>query len=189
MRNLRQALLVMAVLAAALAIGATMNKSAPVNPAHYEMATLAGGCFWGLQETLRHVPGVIKTTVGYTGGTTPNPTYEQVASGKTGHMEAVQVVFDPARLSYEQLLADFLTSPIPARLATSADNLHRPAIFYRDSEQRQIAERVKDKINQSGKWHVPMVAEINPATTFYPAEEYHQDYYRKTSSTRTCSLE
>jgi methionine-S-sulfoxide reductase len=130
MRNLRQAL----VMAAALAIGATMNKSMLVNAAHYETATLAGGCFWGLQETLRQIPGVIKTTVGYTGGTTPNPTYEQVAGGKTGHKEAVQVVFDPAKLSYEQLLTHFLTAPVPARLATGTDNPHRPAIFYRDAE-------------------------------------------------------
>src|SRR5450432_2517478 len=135
MRTLRKTILAMSVLAAALAIGATMNKSAPVNPAHYETATLAGGCFWGLQETLRQIPGVIMTTAGYTGGTTPNPAYELVTSGKTGHIEAVQVVFDPAKLSYEQLLADFLMSPVPTRLATSADNPHRPAIFYRDAAQ------------------------------------------------------
>jgi methionine-S-sulfoxide reductase len=142
-----------------------------------------------LQETLRQIPGVIKTTVGYTGGTTPNPTYEQVAGGKTGHKEAVQVVFDPAKLSYEQLLTHFLTAPVPARLATGTDNPHRPAIFYRDAEQRQTAERVKDKINQSGKWNSPFVTEITEAVKFYPAEEYHQDYYRKTAAARTCSLE
>ena len=189
MRNLRQALVAMAVLAAALAIGATMNKSVPVSPAHYETATLAGGCFWGLQETLRQIPGVIKTTAGYTGGTMPNPTYEQVAGGKTGHTEAVEVIFDPAKLSYGKLLEDFLTAGIPARLATSTDNPHRPAIFYHNEDQRQTAGRVEDKINQSGKWNSPFITEITQAVKFYPAEEYHQDYYRKTSAARTCSLE
>jgi len=178
----------MTVLAVALAIAAAMNQSMPVNPAPYETATFAGGCFWGLQESLRQIPGVIKTTAGYTGGTTPNPTYELVSSGKTGHVEAVQVVFDPARLSYEQLLADFLTSPVPARLATGTDNAHRPAIFYRNAEQNQAAEHVKDKINQSGKGNRPMVVEIDPASAFYPAEECHQDYYRKNSASTTCVL-
>src|SRR5471032_2264408 len=140
MRILRKTILAMTVLAAAWAIGATMNRSVPASPAHYETATLAGGCFWGLQETLRQIPGIIKTTAGYTGGTTPNPTYELVTSGKSGHMEAVQVMFDPARLSYEQLLADFLVAPVPARLATGTDNPHRPAIFYHDAEQRRTAE-------------------------------------------------
>jgi methionine-S-sulfoxide reductase len=188
MSTLLRTLPVTALLAATFAIGATINKSVPVNTAHYETATLAGGCFWGLQETLRQIPGVIKTTVGYTGGTTPNPTYEQVAAGKTGHIEAVEVIFDPARLSYEKLLTDFMTARIPAQLATSAGNPHRPAIFYHDEEQRQTAERVKDKINQSGKWNLPVVVEISQATGFYQAEEYHQDYYRKISAAHTCNL-
>src|SRR5208283_2267749 len=144
----------------ALAAGAARSKSAAA-AARYEKATLAGGCFWSLQETLRQIPGVVKTTVGYTGGTVPNPTYEQVVAGNTGHAEAVEVVFDPARLSYEELLADFLTARNPARQSTSA---HRPAIFYHDEGQRQAAERVKDTINQSGKWNSPVVVEITPAT-------------------------
>ena len=99
-----------AVLAAVggIGIGAVINKTAPASPAHLETATLAGGCFWGLQETLRHIPGVIKTTVGYTGGITQDPTFELVAAGKTGHEEAVEVVFDSSALSYERLLSDFL---------------------------------------------------------------------------------
>jgi methionine-S-sulfoxide reductase len=189
MRNLWQALVVTAVLAAVWTIGATGNKPAPVNSAHYEKATLAGGCFWGLQETLRWIPGVIKTTVGYTGGTTPNPTYEQVAAGKTGHTEAVEVIFDPARLSYEQLLADFLSARNPARQSTRVGNPHRLAIFYHDAGQRQTAERMLDKINQSGKWNSPVILEITRATGFYPAEAYHQDYYRKISAAQTCRLE
>jgi len=180
--------MVTAVLAAVWAIGATPNKPGPVNAVHYETATLAGGCFWGLQETLRQIPGVIKTTVGYTGGTPPNPTYEQVAGGKTGHAEAVEVVFDPARLSYDKLVADFLMARNPTRLVTSAGRPHRAAIFYQDEGQRRTAERVIGKINQSGKWSSPVVAEINPAAKFYPAEEYQQNYLQKISAGHACSF-
>ena len=186
MQILRRTSVVLAVLAAVWAAGATINKPAPVQARHYEVATLAGGCFWGLQETLRQIPGVVKTTVGYTGGTLPNPTYEQVAAGSTGHAEAVEVVFDPARLSYGELVADFLAARNPAQQPTSA---HRPAIFYHDEGQRQAAERVTDTINQSGKWSSPLIVEISPATEFYPAEEYHQDYFRKMSAARNCGLE
>ena len=188
MRNLWRASLAVAVLMAALAVGAARNKSA-ADAARYETATLAGGCFWGLQETLRQIPGVVQTTAGYTGGATANPTYELVAAGKTGHREAVEVVFDPARLSYEELLADFLTARIPARLATGTNSLHPPAIFYQNEEQRQTAGRVREKINRSGKWGTPFIAEIQPATKFYPAEEYHQDYFQKNSAGRACGLE
>lgn len=189
MRNLRQALVATAVLAAIWAIGEGIRRHLPVNPAHHETATLAGGCFWGLQETLRGIPGVIKTTVGYTGGTTPNPTYELVAGRKTGHMEAVEVVFDPARLSYEKLLADFLVARNPVRQTASTNPPRRSTIFYHDEAQRETAEQVKDKINQSGEWNFTVVAEINPGTEFYPAEEYHQDYYRKAAAVRACSFE
>jgi len=183
-----------AVLIAALAIGSPSEK--PIAgaattrlPAHYEMATLSGGCFWTLQETLRNIPGVIKTTVGYTGGTVPNPTYEMVASGKTGHTEAVEVIFDPAKLSYERLLTDFLTLRNPTWRATdSIGRSHRSAIFYHNEEQRQIAGRVKEKINQSGKWNAPVVTDITPATKFYPAEAYHQNYLQRIFAARTCRM-
>ena len=187
MQILRRTSVVLAVLAAVWAAGATINKPAPVQARHYEVATLAGGCFWGLQETLRQIPGVIKTTVGYTGGATPNPTDELVAAGKSGHTEAVAVVFDPAALRYETLLADFLAvrNPLPQH----TNNLHRSTIFYHDDAQRQAAERVKDSFNQSGKWTFPVFAEIRPATKFYPAGEFHQDYYRKTAVEHACELE
>jgi methionine-S-sulfoxide reductase len=174
-------LAVTAVLAA-LAIGATVKKAAPVNTAHYETATVAGGCFWGLQETLRQIPGVVKTTVGYTGGTTANPTYEQVASGKTGHVEAVEVVFDPKKLSYEELLTDFLGT-------LKAGAAGRSEIFYHDEAQRLSAERVEEKINRLGKGKAPVMAQIKPAPTFYAAEEYHQDYYRKNAMAHKCESE
>ena len=171
---------VAAVFIAVFALGSPSEKlNATGSTAHYEMATLAGGCFWGLQESLRHVPGVIKTTVGYTGGTTPNPTYEMVVSGKTGHTEAVEVIFDPTRLSYEQLLTDFLTSRDPTGQTTGVGRSHRSAIFYHNEEQKQIAERVKEKISQSGRWNAPITTEITEAAKFYPAEEYHQDYLQK----------
>lgn len=181
MKILARILSLAAIVAAAFAIGATQKNSATT---HYETATLAGGCFWSLQEELRDIPGVVKTTVGYTGGNVPNPTYEMVSSGKTGHTEAVQVIFDPAKLSYEQLLADFLAGHIPQ----SATSSHRPAIFYHDAAQQQIAERVEMQIAQPGKLKNPVTAEIVAAKTFYPAESWHQDYFRKNAAAHTCSL-
>ena len=172
MQNLVRALAVAAVLVAALAIGA-----------------LAGGCFWGLQESLRQIPGVIKTTVGYTGGATPHPTYELVCTGKTGHAEAVQVIFDPAKLSYEELLNQFFQVHDPTSPRHQTDGIkvqYRSAIFYHSEAQRRMAERVKAKISQSGKWNNPVVTEIAAATEFYPAEAYHQDYLQKNSAAHTC---
>jgi methionine-S-sulfoxide reductase len=194
MRNLVRALSVAAILIAAVAIGSPNEKpavsaAAPRLPAHYETATLAGGCFWGLQESLRQIPGVIKTTVGYTGGTTPNPTYELVCTGKTGHAEAVQVIFDPSQLSYEELLNHFFSvhDPISPRHQTSGMKVqYRSAIFYHNEAQRRTAGRVKEKVSQSGKWNNPVVTEIAPATRFYPAEAYHQDYLQKISGAHTC---
>lgn len=187
MRSLVRTSSVAAVLIAALAVGSPNGNL----PAHYETATLAGGCFWGLQESLRHIPGVIKTTVGYTGGTTPNPTYETVCTGKTGHAEAVQVIFDPAKLSYEELLNRFFSVHDPTSPRHRGNYLkvpYRSAIFYHGETQRRIAGRVKEKISRSGKWTNPVVTEITPATQFYPAEAYHQDYLQRISGGHTCRL-
>ncbi len=177
-----------AVLATVWVTVAAVTKPTPLNPVHYETATLAGGCFWSLQETLRQIPGVIKTTVGYTGGTTPNPTYGLVSAGKTGHTEAVEVRFDPAKLSYEELLKDFLTARSPTQ-ASRVSASHRSTIFYHNEAQRQTAARIKENINASGIVNSPVAAVITPATDFYPAEEYHQDYYRKTAAVHACQLE
>jgi methionine-S-sulfoxide reductase len=155
---------------------------------HYETATLSGGCFWGLQEMLRQIPGVVKTTVGYTGGRVPDPTYAMVSSGKTGHVEAVEVTFDPTRLSYEQLLTDFLTERNPTRFSDNPESSGRSAIFYHSADQQRVAVLVKQKENQSGKWRLPVTTEIKAATRFYVAEDYHQDYYRKNFQPGTCSL-
>ena len=154
-----------------------------------ETATLAGGCFWGMEEILRKIPGVLETTVGYTGGTTKAPTYKEVCTGRTGHAEAVQVVFDPARLSYEELLGYFFRMHDPTTLNRQHNDVgtqYRSAIFYHSEEQRQIAEKVKARVNASGKWKRPIVTEITQAGQFGPAEDYHQDYLQKNPGGYNC---
>lgn len=184
-----------AVLMAALAVGSPSGEptaSIAAGPsAHYETATLAGGCFWSLQEALNQIPGVIKTTVGYMSGTALNPTYDQVCTRNTGYAEAVQVVFDPARLSYKELLNHFFRAhdPTSPRHQTSGVKAYyRSAVFYYGEAQRRMAERVKEEISQSGKWKHPVVTEITPATKFYPAAAYFQDHLQKMSGTHACPM-
>lgn len=165
--------------------GAATAAGAPAT----ETATLAGGCFWGMEEILRAIPGVLRTTVGYTGGTAPDPTYEQVCGGRTVHSEAVEIVFDPARLDYAQLLGFFFRMhdpTTPNRQHNDRGPQYRSAIFYHSETQRQAAERVKAEVDRAGKWGAPVVTEITAATAFYPAEEYHQDYLRKHPSGYNC---
>jgi len=152
-------------------------------------ATLAGGCFWGVEELFRDLPGVTKTRVGYTGGHLENPTYPQVKTGTTGHAEALQVVFDPARLSYDDLLRFFFRLHDPTtmnRQGNDQGSQYRSAIFYHDESQRQMATAVKAEVDRSGKWPKPLVTQIVPATTFYSAEEYHQDYLQKNPGGYSC---
>jgi len=159
-------------------------------PAH-ETAILAGGCFWGMEEIIRKIPGVIKTTVGYAGGTTADPTYEEVCTGRTGHAEAIQVVFDPARLSYEALLDYFFRMHDPTTLNRQHNDVgtqYRSAIFYASEGQKKAAERVKTQWDKSGKFNRPITTEIAPATKFYPAEEYHQKYLVKHPGGYTCHV-
>lgn len=154
-----------------------------------ETAILAGGCFWGMQEIIRQIPGVIKSTVGYTGGTVPNPTYQMVCTHTTGHAEAVMVVFDSAKLSYEQLLGFFFRMHDPTTRDQQENDVgaqYRSAIFYTSDEQRQIAERVKMQVDKSGKWKRPIVTEITKASIFYHAEEYHQNYLQKNPGGYNC---
>jgi peptide methionine sulfoxide reductase msrA/msrB len=154
-----------------------------------QAAVLAGGCFWGMEEILRDIPGVIETEVGYTGGTTPHATYEQVTTGRTGHAEAIRVVFDPQRLSYEDLLGYFFRMhdpTTPNRQGHDTGTQYRSAIFYADDGQRRVAERVRARVEASGKWKHPIVTEIVMAAEFWPAEEYHQDYLKKNSGGYTC---
>lgn len=154
-----------------------------------EIATLAGGCFWGMEEILRKVPGVISIRVGYTGGTTTNPVYELVKTGKTGHAESVEIVFNPGQVSYEKLLGIFFRMHDPTTLNRQQGDVgtqYRSAIFYHSEEQRVTAERVKEAVNKSGKWSRPVVTEVVKAGPFYEAEEFHQNYLLKHPNGYTC---
>ena len=155
-----------------------------------EEAVLAGGCFWGMEEILRDVPGVIDTEVGYAGGTTPSPTYEQVTTGRTGHAESIRVVFDPSKLSYADLLEKwFFKMHDPTTLNRQGNDRgtqYRSAIFYTTPEQKKVAEEVTARVNASGKWKSPIVTEIVQAGPFTPAEGYHQDYLENNPGGYTC---
>ena len=157
----------------------------------HETAVLAGGCFWGMEEIIRKIHGVIKTTVGYTGGTTANPTYEDVCTGGTGHAEAIQVEFDSARMSYESLLDYFFRMHDPTTLNRQHNDVgtqYRSAIFYTSEGQKQTAERVKARWDKSGKFIRPITTEITAATKFYSAEDYHQKYLAKNPGGYTCHI-
>jgi peptide methionine sulfoxide reductase msrA/msrB len=162
---------------------------APAPAGGRETATLAGGCFWGMEEILRKIPGVVETRVGYTGGTTSGPAYADVHAGDTGHAEAVEVIFDPARISYEELLGYFFRMHDPTTLNRQGNDVgtsYRSAIFYHSEDQRRAAERVRERVDRSGKWPDPIVTEIVAAGPFWPAEEYHQDYLQKNPGGYTC---
>ena len=143
-------------------------------------ATFAGGCFWCMVDPFDKIPGVVSVTSGYTGGTKKNPTYEEVTSGSTGHAEAVQVVYDPRRVTYGRLLDVFWRNIDPLardRQFCDVGSSYRSAIFYHDAEQKRLAEESKRKLERERGWRI--VTEIVPAGPFWRAEEYHQDYYRK----------
>ena len=166
-------------------------KAGLVKPATRETAILAGGCFWGMEEIIRKIPGVLATTVGYTGGKTADPTYEQICTGHTGHAEAVQVVFDPARLSYATLLDYFYRMHDPTTRNRQHNDVgvqYRSAIFYFSAAQKETAELAKQRWDKSGKFNRPITTEITPASKFYPAEEYHQKYLVKNPGGYTCHI-
>lgn len=147
-----------------------------------ETAIFAAGCFWGVEVTFRNVPGVEDVTVGYTGGHAADPGYREVCSGNTGHAEAVEVKFDPARVSYEQLLDAFWGSHDPTQLNRQGPDVgtqYRSAIFYTTPAQREAAETSRTHQQESGRHRAPVVTAIEPASTFYPAEDYHQRYLEK----------
>jgi len=154
-----------------------------------ETAILAGGCFWGMEEIIRKIPGVLETAVGYSGGKVAHPTYELICTGRTGHAEAIEVVFDPSKLSYDQLLDYFFRMHDPTTLNRQHNDVgtqYRSAIFYLSESQKQAAERVKARVDKSGKWKRPVVTEITAASEFYPAEDYHQDYLVKRPGGYNC---
>ncbi len=152
-----------------------------------EKATFAAGCFWGVEEVFRQVRGVSSTTVGYTGGSFDNPTYEDVCTGKTGHAEAVKVEFDPARVSYEELLTVFFENHDPTTLNRQGPDVgtqYRSAIFCHTPQQMTAAKAIKEKLERDGRYRKPIVTEIVPASKFYRAEEYHQRYLQKRGGSR-----
>ncbi len=147
-----------------------------------ERATFAAGCFWGVEAAFRRVPGVTATQVGYTGGVTQSPTYEEVCTGRTGHAEAVEATFDPARVSYEELLGVFWSAHDPTtkdRQGWDIGTQYRSAIFFRSPEQEAAALAAKDAVQATLRWPKKVVTEVVPAGDFYPAEEYHQRYFEK----------
>ena len=156
------------------AVGAAGEKTA--------RATFAGGCFWCMEPPFEKLPGVVAVIAGYTGGHVKDPTYAQVSAGGTGHAEAVEVVYDPERIGYAELLEVFWKNvdPITADAQfCDVGSQYRSAIFYHDDVQRRLAEESKRALGASGRLKNPIVTEIAPATAFYPAEDYHQDYYEK----------
>jgi peptide-methionine (S)-S-oxide reductase len=155
-----------------------------------ETATFAAGCFWGVEVTFRNVDGVLDVTVGYTGGSTENPTYKQVCTDATGHAEAVEVVFDPHRVSYEELLEVFWQSHDPTQVNRQGPDYgsqYRSAIFFHSPEQAEAARRSKEALDASGRLRRPVATEITPASTFWRAEEYHQRYLEKRGQA-TCRI-
>jgi len=154
-------------------------------------ATVAAGCFWGVEDAFRQVPGVTSAVVGYIGGMTKNPTYKEVCTGRTGHAEAVQVEFDPAKVSYLQLLATFWKSHNPTTINRQGPDVgtqYRSAIFFHDAEQEREARDSKALLTEKGVFKSPIVTEIVPATEFYRAEDYHQQYFEK-QGIRSCHIQ
>jgi peptide-methionine (S)-S-oxide reductase len=161
-------------------MGNSYNSMEGVSP--MARATFAAGCFWGVEATFRQLPGVISTRVGYTGGTVANPTYKDVCTDRTGHAEAVEVEYDPTKVSYEQLLDVFWENHDPTQLNRQGPDWgtqYRSAIFFHSPEQEAAAKASKEKLEKSGRYSKPVVTQIVPAATFFEAEDYHQQYLEK----------
>lgn len=155
-----------------------------------EKATFGAGCFWGVEAAFRQIPGVVATAAGYEGGTTDNPSYRDVCSHTTGHAEVVQVEYDPARVSYDDLLAVFWDEHDPTQLNRQGPDIgdqYRSVVFYHTPEQQAAATASRDRLTQSGKYRRPIVTVIEPAATFYRAEDYHQQYLEKRGLS-TCKI-
>jgi peptide-methionine (S)-S-oxide reductase len=150
--------------------------------ARLETATFAGGCFWCMEAPFDKLPGVVSVTAGYTGGQVKNPTYEQVSAGTTGHAESVRIVYDPQKIGYKELLDIFwhnIDPTVKNRQFCDVGNQYRSAIFYHTDEQHRLAEESKKELEDNKPFKGPIVTDIVPASEFYPAEEYHQHYYKK----------
>lgn len=156
-----------------------------------EVAALAGGCFWCIEAVLREVDGVENVVSGYTGGTTVNPTYEQVCTGKTGHAEAVQLSFNPSKISYREILEIFFSVHDPTTLNQQGADIgtqYRSAIFYHNEQQRAIAEELIEELNRARLWKKPIVTQIVPLDKFYPAEDYHREYFSQHPEQAYCQM-
>jgi methionine-S-sulfoxide reductase len=167
-------------LIAACTIASSQGQNS--SPAETRTAIFAGGCFWCIQPAFDKATGVIKTVVGYCGGTEPNPTYEVVSSEKTGYRESIEITYDPAKISYDQLLDIYWRQIDPTQADgqfTDIGPSYRAAIFYGNDDEKRIAEASKEKLSRAGKFSKPIVTEILPAMKFYPAEAYHQKYYQQ----------
>jgi peptide-methionine (S)-S-oxide reductase len=155
-----------------------------------EKATFAAGCFWGVEATFRQLPGVISTRAGYTGGNFANPTYQDVCSDRTGHAEAVEVEYDPGKISYDKLLDVFWENHDPTQLNRQGPDWgsqYRSAIFFHSPEQERAARASKEQLGKSGRFKKPITTQVVPATTFYVAEDYHQQYLEK-RGTASCHI-
>lgn len=162
--------------------GKVLGAQKAQQPSHPETATFAAGCFWGVEEFFRKIPGVLETRVGYTGGTKVHPSYEEVSTGRTGHAESVEIKFDPQVVTYEKLLDYFFKlhdSTTRDQQGNDVGSQYRSAIFYHSAGQKKMAEDFKAKVERSGAWKAPIVTEIRPAGPFYQAEDYHQKYLMK----------
>ncbi|KXA89569.1 methionine sulfoxide reductase [candidate division MSBL1 archaeon SCGC-AAA259D14] len=158
------------------------EKTVPENSENLKKATFAGGCFWCMEPPFEKLEGVVKVISGYTGGDVEDPTYEQVSSGETGHYEAVQITYNPKKITYRELVDVFWRQIDPTdKFGQFSDkgSQYRTAIFYHDEDQKKIAENSKKELEESGKFEDPIVTEVIPYSKFYKAEQYHQDYYRK----------
>lgn len=151
-----------------------------------DTATLANGCFWCTEAIFEQLDGVISAVSGYTGGQTENPTYKEVCTGETGHAEALQIVYDPAKISFDELLEVFWETHDPTTLNRQGNDIgtqYRSGVFYHNQEQKEKAEKYKAELDKSGAFDKPIVTEITPFTTFYPAENYHQEYFENNENT------
>ena len=169
----------------------TERKPVPEEYGALEVATLGGGCFWCLEAVYDQLAGVIKVESGYAGGTVPNPTYEAVCSGSTGHAEVVQLTFDPKAITFEELLEVFFTIHDPTtinRQGADVGTQYRSAIFAHDDRQRATAEAVLRRTEAEGIWADPIVTEVTPLDVFYKAEDYHQEYYRRNPGQPYCRV-
>ncbi len=166
-----------------------MHDAQSTSSTRYEVATLGGGCFWCLEAVFDDLQGIVDVVSGYSGGTVPNPTYKHVCTGDTGHAEVVQVTFDPHVISYREILEVFFTIHDPTTLNRQGADVgtqYRSAIFYHSPEQKATAEQVIAEFGAAGLWGNPIVTEVTPLQAFYPAEDYHQEYFRRNPDQGYC---